>query len=397
MGNIRYDPERILNGFTEDGLKDIAKRLKRRVRSIKNDIILDIISPPKGKPADWGKVWQEINRNLRKELESFSQEEFEIFSLSDTPLEDQFKISYMLTLSSNPEVKAKGELLYSQAQQSECRGQHPLVEAGSRADKVIEKAEKVKRDDKDEQDGQDEQDEHKDDEKALEVLAVITADIETRVSKEQTQTRDNKEPITISSLVKERQERQETQGNGETRELQKRIKTLEKRLRTTNSEGQRTKGQLEKLKNDWIALKAQWLKDQEVIEKYRNRVRELEVERLEKNKEIEILKKKLKKKSHKDNLPAIKVEHRGDIDFAAYQGRKALIFAEHDNDIDIRLKALGVIPIWAMDIDWNRPRRRMSTCQIILYKMDNEKLNKLDEIRDIARYLNIPCNELLDV
>lgn len=97
-------------------------------------------------------------------------------------------------------------------------------------------------------------------------------------------------------------------------------------------------------------------------------------------------------------MPPQKIKHEpgGEIDLASYQGRKALIFAERDNEADIRLNALGIIPIWAMEIDWNRPRRRMSTCQLVLYKKNDEKLNKLDEIRAIARYWNIPCNELLN-
>jgi len=366
MRSIHYDPERILNGFTEDSLKDLAKRLKRRIRVIKSDIIQDILSPPRGKLEDMVKVWQEINRNLRKELEGFSQEELKIFSLGDTPLEEQFKVSYMFTLSSNPEIKAMGEELYCQAEES----------------KELEK-----------------------DEEAKAVLAVIMEKVETSVVKESIEDREIKGMQEAKSvMVKPELINRDSiakmpfkiQGTEENKELQKKIITLEEKLKKMNSDGMRIKDQLEKQKSDWVALKAQWLREKEAAGKYRNRVRELEVERIEKHKEIEILKKKLAQLQY-DNLPNVRVEHVDEVDLAAFHGRKALIFAEHDNEVDNRLHTLGIIPIWAMEIDWNRPRRRMSTCQIVLYRMNNEKLKKLDEIRDIARHLNIPCNELLDV
>ena len=193
----------------------------------------------------------------------------------------------------------------------------------------------------------------------------------------------------------------------ETEELQKRIRILENKLRKAITEGLRTKGQLDKLKIDMVALKSQWVREKEETGKYRNRVKELEGEREEKDKEIDGLKQKLEQRK---NLVPQKTKEQvqrrelhkvqgdgGEIDLASYQGRKALIFAERDNDVDIRLNALGIIPIWAMEIDWNRPRRRMSTCEVVLYKMNDKKLKKLDEIRDIARYWNIPCNELLNI
>jgi chromosome segregation ATPase len=192
------------------------------------------------------------------------------------------------------------------------------------------------------------------------------------------------------------------------RELQKRIRTLENKLRKAIADGLRTKGQLEKLKIDMAALKSQWVREKEETGKYRNRVRELEGEREEKEKELEGLKQKLEQKKilipqkpkeqpQRRELQKVKGESNGEIDLASYQGRKALIFAERDNEVDNRLNALGIIPIWAMEIDWNRPRRRMSTCEIVLYKMNDKKIKKLDEIRDIAKYWNIPCNELLNI
>lgn len=412
METIHYDPERILNGFTEDSLKELAKRLRRKIRVIKSDIIQDILSPPQGKSENRVKIWQEINRNLRKELETFSQDELKIFSLGDTPLEEQFKVSYMFTLSSNPEVKAMGEELYCQAVKNRVLAEK---DKGAEKDKEDEGKEGDTRVqiDKGDEGGEDE---------ALAALAMITTEVETRGVKEQIRFRDVKELIearevidqiaaceAIEPLVREVKDKPDSvnrvsivkmpsrgQETAETQELKKRIKTLEKKLKNTNSEGLRTKGQLEKLKNDLVILNAQWQREIAETGKYRSRVRELEVERIEKDKEIEILKKELAQAQF-DNLPKDRKEQSGEINLAAYQGRKALIFAERDQDVENRFNALGIIPIWAMEIDWNRPRRRMSTCQIVLYKMNNEKLKKLDEIRDIARYLNIPCDELLNV
>lgn len=336
MDNIQYDPERILNGFTIDVLKDLAKRLKRKIRPTKSEIIQKILAHPRGKPEDRVKVWQEINRYLRKELEAFSQEAFTMFSSGDVPREERFKVGYMFTLSSNSEIRALGEELYcSRAEE----------------DKALDK-----------------------DIKEETVAVISTMNMEKDI-----EDRDTKETIEVR----------------ETKDLHKRIKTLENKLQKANMEGQRTKGQLEKLGIDIVALKSQWVREKEETGKSRNRVRELEGERAEKEKEIDLLKQKLEQRK---TLPPQKTKDEpcGEIDLASYQGRKALIFAERDNEVDIRLNALGIIPIWAMDIDWNRPRRRMSTCQLVLYKKNDEKLNKLDEIRDIAKNWNIPCNELLN-
>jgi chromosome segregation ATPase len=325
MDNIQYDPERILNGFTIDVLKELAKRLKRKIRPTKSEIIQEILSHPRGKPEERVKVWQEINRYLRKELEAFSQETFTMFTSGDAPREEKFKVAYMFTLSSNSEIRALGEELY-------CR-----------------RAEEDKSLDND--------------------------------IKEET--------VAVSSTMIMEKDREDS------KDLHKRIKTLENKLQKANLEGQRTNEQLEKLRIDMVALKAQWVREKEETGKYRNRLRELEGERAKKEKEIDLLKQKLEQRK---TLPPQKTKDElcGEIDLASYQGRKALIFAERDNEVDIGLNALGIIPIWAMEIDWNRPRRRMSTCQLVLYKKNDEKLNKLNEIRDIARYWNIPCNELLN-
>ena len=115
MDTIHYDQERILNGFTEDVLKELAKKLKRRIRLTKKDIIYEILSPTKGKREDNVNVWQEINRLLRKDLETFSEETLMMFSSGDVPLDDQFKVGYMFTLSPNPVIREKGGELYCQA------------------------------------------------------------------------------------------------------------------------------------------------------------------------------------------------------------------------------------------------------------------------------------------
>lgn len=349
MDNRQYDPERILSGFTIEVLQELAKRLKRKIRTTKNEIIQEILSHPRGKPEDRVKVWQEINRYLRKELETFPQEAFTMASSGDIHREERFKVGYMFTLSPNSEIRALGEELY-------CRR--------TEEDKALE-------------------------DDIEETVAVIS----TMIMEENVEDRDTQETIEVREI----------------KELYKRIKTLENKLQKSNLEGQRTKGHLEKLRIDMVALKSQLVREKEEIGKSRNRVRELEGERAENEKEIELLKQKLEQRKA---LPSqkikeqLKVQQRdpqkakdelcGEIDLAAYQGRKALIFAERDNEIDIRLNAMGIIPIWAMEIDWNRPRRRMSTCQLVLYKKNDEKLNKLDEIREMAKYWNIPCNELLN-
>lgn len=333
METIQYDPERILNGFTIEVMKQLAKKLKRKIRSTKSEIIEEILAHPRGKPGDRGKVWQEINRYLRKELEAFSQEEFTLFSAEDVPREERFKVGYMFTLSPNSEIRALGEELY-------CRAE---------------------------------------DDKALDndVLEETVSVISTLITEKEREDKDTPKMIDVR----------------ETENFHKKIKTLENKLQKANMETQRAKGQLEKLKIDMIALKAQWVREKEETDKFRNRVSELEEERAKKDKEVNLQKEKLEQRQTRKTKDELNCE----INFAAYQGRKALIFAERDNEVDIRLNALGIIPIWAMEIDWNRPRRRMSTCQLVLYKENKEKLNKLDEIRDIAKYWNIPCNELLKI
>jgi len=322
MDTIQYDPERILKGFTIEVMKQLAKKLKRKIRPTKSEIIEEILAHPRGKPGDRGKVWQEINRYLRKELEAFSQEEFSLFSAEDVPRKERFKVGYMFTLSPNSEIRALGEELYCRAEDDKTLDNDVLEETVS----------------------------------------------------------------VISTMITEKD-------IDFTEDLHKKIKTLKNKLQKANMETQRAKGQLEKLKIDMIALKTQWAREKEETGKFRNRVSELEEERAEKDKEVNLQKQKLEQRQTRKTMD----ELGGEINFAAYQGRKALIFAERDNEVDIRLNALGIIPIWAMEIDWNRPRRRMSTCQLVLYKENEEKLNKLDEIRDIAKYWNIPCNELLKI
>lgn len=503
MDNIQYDPERILNGLPEDVLKELAKKLKRRIRQNKNDIIQEILSPPKGKAESRARIWQEINRQLRKELETFSEEMSGRLSADNVPKEEQFKVGYMLTLSANPEIRALGEELYCLAEQNynpntaedpdfKADG-NPKTDTGEeketpelieidKVEKVIEivgvdepqetqgveekteigKTELIKepQEDEDRNNGEElgetqeareaeaeaaivatdaeESSEVKDSEVLNEAgdseetvidneetndisgadelleTEVAGAVMEVRNSEETTEARE------AEKMIKPR-EAQETIGASisptvhfkepvteEAEELQRKIKTLENKLRKSTAEGLRTKGQLEKLKTEMAALKAQWVREKEETGKYRNRVKELEEERLEKDKEIEALKQKLdlkktiipsktKEQSQRRELSKVKSESGSEIDLALYQGRKALIFAERDNDLDMRLNALGIIPIWAMEIDWNRPRRRMSTCEVVLYKMNDKKLKKIDEIRDTARYWNIPCNELLNI
>ncbi|ODA40627.1 hypothetical protein [Desulfosporosinus sp. BG] len=518
MDNIQYDPERILNGLPEDVLKELAKKLKRRIRLTKNDIIQEILCPPKGKPEARVKVWQEINRQLRKELETFSEEVSTMFSPADVPIEERFKVGYMFTLSSNPEIRALGEELYCQAEQKneqekedsvafvahitatteakeekesievreakeivearateesiEARATEEVVEARATEESIEARAtEEVV-----EARATEEVVEARATEEVVEARAIeemvearvteemveartteeivearVTEEIvearateemveartteevvearvteemieprateetirtrdteamtEAREAEEMIEAREAEEKSVVTSTLRIPSEEQITE---ETEELQKRIKTLENKLRKAIEEGLRTKGQLEKLKIEMVALKSQWVREKEETGKYRNRVKELEEERLEKEKELDTLKQKLeqrktlapqktKEQPLRRELQKVKGESGGEIDLALYQGRKALIFAERDNDVDIRLNALGIIPIWAMEIDWKRPRRRMSTCEIVLYKMNDKKLKKLDEIRDIARYWNIPCNELLNI
>lgn len=368
MNNIQYDPERILNGFKEDVLIELAKKLKRKIRQTKSDIIQDILAPPKGKAEDIGKVWQEINWQLRKDLEVFSRETF----TGDIPPEEQFKVGYMFTLSSNSEIRAMGEKAYCQAIE--------IQKLGKELEKEKEK-------------------------ETVEVIAEIISEMKFGEAKEMIEATEAKETKDTAVRASEQKMLTGEPVEVETKELQKKIRTLENKLRKANEESLRTKEQLEKLKIEMRTLKSQWGREKEETGKYRNRVRELEGERTEKEKEIELLKQKLEQgktlaspkimeqPQHKE-LSQVKDKHRDEIDLAAYQGRKALIFAERDNEVDSRLNALGIIPIWAMEIDWNRPRRRMSTCEIVLYKRNDEKLKKLDEIRDVARCWNIPCNEL---
>lgn len=333
MDKIRYDPERILNGFTMVALKELTKKIKSKIRPTKPEIIQEILFHLREKPEKGVKVWQEINRYLRKEFEAFSQEAPTQVTFGDVPQEERFKVGYMFTLSPNPEVRALGEELY-------CRQ--------AEEDKLLEKDMKE------------------------ETVAVI------------------------STLIKEKEkENGYAEETIEVRETNNRIKRLENKLQKANTEGQRTKGQLEKLRIHMVLLKSKWDRETEETGKSRNRVKELVVERTENRKEIDLLKQKLEQKQA---LPPKKSndEPCGEIKLSSYQGRKALIFAERDDEVDNRLNALGIIPIWAMEIDWNRPRRRMSTCQLVLYKQNDEKLTKLEEIRDIARYWNVPCNELLN-
>ncbi|HWQ40655.1 MAG TPA: hypothetical protein VN456_01295 [Desulfosporosinus sp.] len=379
MDSINYDLERILHGFTEDVLKELAKKLKRRIRINKSNIIHEILSPPKGKREDKVKVWQEINRLLRKDLEGLTNEEIMAFSFNDVPLNDQFKVGYMFTLSASLEIREKGEQLYCQAKENKELDEKNEADALSAAFEARE---------------------------ANEMIEISTA-LETIES------RPVKELVIGTSGLKMHSEEQVTE---EINDLHKRIKTLENKLSKANTEALRTKEQFEKLKLNLGALKSQWVREKEETSRYRNLVLELEEERTKKDKVIEALQQKLEQRktlvpkrapkraieqqNHKEALQVtdtVADKSSSEIDLSFYQGRKALIFAERDNEVDIRLNALGIIPIWAMEIDWNRPRRRMSTCEIVLYKVNNEKLQKLDEIRDIARYWNIPCNELLNI
>jgi len=375
MDSINYDLERILHGFTEEVLKELAKKLKRRIRTNKSNIIHEILSPPKGNREDKVKVWQEINRLLRKELEELSQEEIMAFSFNDVPLNDQFKVGYMFTLSASLEIREKGEQLYCQAKANK------ELDEKNRADTLN--------------------------------VTIATREanemIEISAALETIEVRQVEETVIGASGPKMLSEEQVTEEN---KDLYKKIKILENKLSKANTEALRTKEQFEKLKLNMGALKSQWVREKQETSKYRNLVAELVEERTKKDKEIEVLQQKLEQRNtlvakrakvqlnHKESLQVtdnVVDKSHGEIDLSFYQGRKALIFAERDNEVDIRLNALGIIPIWAMEIDWNRPRRRMSTCEIVLYKVNKEKLQKLDEIRDIARYWNIPCNELLNI
>ena len=345
MDNMQYDPVSILKGFTIDDLKELTRKLKRKIKPTKTEIIEEILAHPRGKPEHMVKVWQEINRSLRKEIEAFSQETLTMFSAEDVPHEESFKVGYMFTLSSNLEIRALGEGLY-------CRG----VEE----DKSLENDKEVESDKELEKNP-------KQDSVAVMSTMIINKDIA-----------DTETEKTIEDL--------------EIIDLRKRIKVLDNKLYKANMVGQRTKGQLDKLRVDMIALKAQLVREKEESGKARKRMRELEEERAKKDKVIDLLNEKLELIM----TGKTKAKPGGEIDLATYQGRKALIFAERDNEVDMRLNALGIIPIWAMGIDWNRPRRRMSTCQLVLYKKDDEKVTKIEEIRDIAKYWNIPCNELMN-
>lgn len=332
-------------------MKELAKRLKRKINQPNTDYIQEILSP-KGKAEDNVKIWQEINRYLRKELEALPEETFQKYSAGEVSLLELYKIGYMFTLSSDPEIRARGEELYCQAEE------------------------------KNELDKED----------ALPAMAgiaeMLEADSENDVGEEVEQAAEESDVQNVEGL-------------------QKRIKALENKLRKAIYENLRTRGQLEKHKNETTVLKEQWVKDKEETENCRNRIRELEEERADKETEIENLKlrleqtktlvTKIKEQPQRREFPKVKDLVSGEIDLAAFQGRKALIFAEHDHDIDIQLASLGIIPIWAMDIDWNRPRRRMSTCELVLYKKNDKIIKKLDEICDIAKYWNIPCSELLNI
>lgn len=339
-----------MNGFAEESLKELAKRLKRKINQSNADIIQEILSPPKGKAEDKVKIWQEINRYLRKELETLPEEAVQKYSVGEVSPQEQYKIGYMFTLSINPEIRAKGEKLYCQAEEKE----------------ELEK------------------------EESLPAMAGMTAEMEAEIENEGVE-------------VVHAEERSEVQ---DLEELQRRIKTLENKLRKANFENLNIRGQLDKLKSEMTTLKAQWVKEKEETGNYRHRVRDLEKELADKETEIENLKLKLeqtkitsktKEQSQRRDSTKPKDLVCTEIDLSAFQGRKALIFAEPDHEIDIRLSALGIIPIWAMEIDWNRPRRRMSTCELVLYKKDDKINSKLDEICEVAKYWNIPCSELLSV
>ena len=347
LDNIRYDPEQILNGFTIEVLKELSKRLKRKLRSTKSETIQTILSNPSGRREDRVKVWQEINRTLRKDLEALSDEALTaMFTSGDIPSDERSKVGYMFTLSSNSEIKALGEELYS------CRAEEK--------DKVIHNNVK---------------DTHTDTEIEIEIETV--PQIARIIMEKNIEDNDTNEAIEIKLIKKE---------------LYKKIKMVEKKFLKANIEGQKAKGLLEKVRIEMVALRLQRVREKEEIGQSKNRVSELEMEMAVKNHQIVLLKQKLEQTMTQKT----KAEPCGEINLASFQGRKALIFAERDNEVDIRLNALGIIPIWAMEIDWNRPRRRMSTCQLVLYKQNDEKLNKLDEIRNTARNWNIPCNELLN-
>ncbi|MDP4125525.1 MAG: hypothetical protein Q8912_01055 [Bacillota bacterium] len=361
MDNIQYDPQQVLNGFTEDSLKELAKRLKRKINLPKNDIIEEILSPHKGKAEDKVKIWQEINRLLRKELETLTEETYLKFSAGDVSSIEQYKIGYMFTLSTNPEIRTRGEELYCQAEENKKLEQEEILPVMSGR------------------------------------VAVIVDEVDKDVAE-----------VALAEERIEVQNEEELLDVQETEQLQKRVKTLENKLRKANLETIRTKAQLEKVKNELAAIKARWVKEKEEAGKYRNILRDLEEERVEKETELEILKQKLEQtKTINQSKTKEQLQRKepqkpkdtvcGDIDLASFQGRKALIFAERDKEIEIRLSSLGIISIWAMEIDWNRPRRRMSTCEIVLYKKNEKITTKLNEIREVAGYWNIPCCELLDI
>lgn len=140
MANIQYDPERILNGFTIEVLKELIKRLKRKIRPTKSEIIQEILSHPRGKPEERVKVWQEINRYLRKELESFSQEAFTLVSSGDVPREERFKVGYMFTLSSDSEIRALGEELYCRQAEEDKALDNDIEEEEEEEEESLDKA-----------------------------------------------------------------------------------------------------------------------------------------------------------------------------------------------------------------------------------------------------------------
>lgn len=426
MGSIQYIQEDILNGFTEEVLKELAKKLKRRIGLDKNDIIQEILSTPKGKREDKAKLWQEINRLLRKDLETVYSETSKMLSLEAVPLSEQFKYGYMLTLSASPEIRAQGEQIYLQAQENKiiCTKNElentadKAIAAGAELETFLGAAEETELDKEITATGE---------KRAVPEAKEENIKVEIRKAKKMTEKRTDENLLEVSKKIEmiNAMEENKTQfkpakvkvssekkSSDENKELSKMVRILENKLTLANKESQKIKEQYEKLKLDMTTLKSLLIREKEETKKYRKIAEDLQVENNKKEKEIESLKLKSEHKSeqNKSTLPEkIKYpaepkvppqnlnKYLGQVDLSFYQGRKALIFAERDNEVDTKLNALGIIPIWAMEIDWNRPRRRMSTCEIILYKKDNEKLEKLDEIRDLARSWNIPCNEIVNI
>lgn len=399
MASIQYDPESILNGFTEEVLKEMAKKLKRRPGVTKHEMIQEILSP-KGKAEEPVKVWQVINRQLRKDMEVYTDEALKALASEEIPIYEQFKVGYMLTLSPEPEIRAIGAETYHRAEEVE------VQERSSDKDQDEKSIE-----DRRNQVVQADQADHID----QDVTKKIARQHKNEVQ-EKNNTGNNK---TIGIIDKKRHRATHADTTTGEYEFQKKIRLLENKLRKANIETMRYKEQSEKLKKDLAELRTQGVREKEETGKYRNKVKELEIELTQKEYEFETLKQKLEQKfkqkpeqkyvqdkqaasTRRKGQPAYiepphemeKEKQKNVIDFGTFHGRRALIFAERDQDVEERLNALGIIPIWAMEIDWNWPRRRMSTCEIILYQMNDALIEKLDEIRDMARGLNIPFNEL---